>query len=97
MSDKKEMTISKELYNKYKNKQKQSHDMLVDLGKQHNDKMEIMRKYQSARLGNDQAVAVNELNEIKIKIAISSGISNALREFLLDIALENKEDKTNVK
>jgi hypothetical protein len=89
------MTISDKLYKKYKNKQKQSHDILIDLEKKHNDKIEMMKKYQSARLGNDQAVAVNELNEIKIKIAIISGISNALREFLLEIALENVEDKEN--
>lgn len=89
MNNKKQMTISKELYIKYKDMQKQCHNKLLELEKKHNAELELMKKYQSARLGNDQAVVAKELNRIKIEIAINAAVSNILRQFLLEIALEN--------
>lgn len=89
MSDKKQMTISKVLYIKYKDMQKECHNKLLELEKKHNSELELTRMYQSARLGNDQAVVIKELNRIKIEIAIGAAVSDVLREFLLEIALEN--------
>lgn len=89
MSDTKQMTISEKLYKKYRDMQKECHSKLLELEKKHNSELDLMRKYQSSRLGNDQAVVVKELNRIKIEIAINAAVSNILRQFLLEIALEN--------
>ena len=83
------MTISDNLYNKYINKQKECHNLLLELENKYNVELDLMRKYQSARLSHDQAVANNELIRIKVEIAISAAVSDSLREFLLEIAMEN--------
>jgi hypothetical protein len=85
------MTISDELYNKYKIKQEQSYNELNKLGDKYNGIIEMLKM---PKLPVDKDAVAKELNSLTKKIGMYCGISEALREFLHEIAMENKE-KTN--
>lgn len=92
MSDTKELTISKELYNKYRDKQKESHNLLIELGKQYYESIAVESQTKDKA---SQMIQKHKINNLKENIVIHTARSRLLRELLLEIALENKEDKAN--
>lgn len=77
-----EIVISSSLYQKYNLKQIEAHNELEKLSKRYKEKQELFNKSKS---GNDQAVLIKQIEEIKINIAINQAVSKTLRMFLLEI------------
>lgn len=93
MSDTKELTISNELYKKYKYMQEESNAKAIILSDDYNKKVEL--KYYEGFKDNKELTA--SITKMKQQINYNVAVSGILRKFLHEIDLENAEDKTNVK
>jgi predicted nucleic acid-binding Zn-ribbon protein len=86
------MTISDELYNKYKNKQGKCYSEICNLGSRHEKYIKLLEQTKD---NTERKTLENRINILKERIEIYQVKSSVLREFLHEIAMENKEDKAN--
>jgi predicted CopG family antitoxin len=92
MNDTKEMTISDELYKKYKIIQGECYSYLCNLGNLLDKKNKLLEQTKD---NTEKVALIKRINNIKENIAMYQAKSSILREFLHEIALENVEDKEN--
>lgn len=86
------MTISDKLYKKYEQIQRNHHIQAELLGNEHKKKVEMIKEYKNDNKTLIEKAIESDLFRIKTETAFSIAVSEILREFLLEIAMENKEE-----
>lgn len=88
MSDKKQMTISKELYKKYRDIQEKCYIELKVLGEQYERNVKLL---ENAKNKDDIWLIKEQTGVLTGRITVYQTKSEVLREILHEIAMENKE------